>query len=191
MTHTHSILAADQINRRLEFSSLPQGWAAVGSIVLLLAVLYAIVHFYGREKRTGASQRVRGFLAGLRCLVILLLAAIWLEPVLATYIHRKIESATLLLVDGSASMSLRDRYAQPEEAQHVAKVVGGNAADAAQMTRAQLVETVLGSDSKGLIQKLANNNPVDIYQFGDKLTHLGQVSGSEVKPAASQPTNNA
>mgnify|MGYP006889799552 CR=1 FL=1 len=38
---------------------------------------------------------------------------LWLEPVLATYIHRRIESVTLLLVDASASMSMKDLYPAP------------------------------------------------------------------------------
>ncbi len=180
MTETPYILAADTIERRLEFAHWPQGWLALGSIVLCLMMLYAVVFFYRREYRAGASPAVRAFLASTRCLVIILLAVIWLQPVLATYINRKIESLTLLLVDGSASMSMRDRYPNPVDAQHVEKALEGvSGADATQMTRAELTESLLTRDQEKLLQQMAGNNPVQIYQFGDKLTRLAEVRGGK------------
>jgi len=60
-------------------------------------------------------------LAGIRGTVLLLIAVVWLEPVLATYISRTIESVTLLLVDGSASMGLKDTYPDPQDLQRAAR----------------------------------------------------------------------
>src|SRR5262245_2477384 len=93
------ILAADSIEHRVELAHLPQGWMALLSIVALLLVLATVVYLYRQEQRAGAGVRMRFFLAGLRCAVLLLLAGVWLQPILATYIHRKIEASTLVLVD--------------------------------------------------------------------------------------------
>jgi hypothetical protein len=178
-----NILAiTDSIERRVEFARVPEGWAAVGSIVLLMLLLATVIFFYRREHRSGASHRVRGLLAGTRCLVILLLAAIWLEPVLATYITRRIESVTLLLIDGSASMSIRDRYPRPEDAQRVHPVAALQNAEPAELTRAELVQAVLERDGGRLLQQLADSNPLQVYQFGDRLNQLGRISAGDLEP---------
>ncbi len=121
MTTRLSILAAATVERRMEFARLPHDWAAMASLAALAAILYGVVWFYRREARTGASPRSRAAMASLRCLLVLALALLWLQPVWATYIHRTIESYTLVLLDGSASMKLADRYADAAEAARVAK----------------------------------------------------------------------
>ena len=142
--------------------------------MLLGILLAAVVFFYRREQRAGVSPRVRAFLAGVRCSILVLLAAVWLEPLVATYIQRRIESQTLVLVDGSASMSLKDRYPVPANAELAAKVLAG-VADPKAITRAELADRLLTRDQQVLLRELAAENPVRIYQFGDKLNYVGQV----------------
>ncbi len=171
MAGTLNILAVDTIEQRVELAHLPQGWFALLSIAMLLAVLAAVIVLYRREQRAGASARMRVVLSGLRCAVVVLLAVIWLQPILATYIHRKIEAATLVLVDGSASMSLRDRYPQPEDLQRAEKVAPGKTSE---LTRAQLVQDLLARESDGLLARLAASNQVRLFQFGEKVQGLGE-----------------
>ena len=176
MTGYFDILAVDTIERRLEFANLPEGWAAVGLIALLAGLLFAVVYLYRHEQRAGASMRARTFLAGLRCSVLVLLGVIWLEPVLATYIHRSIEAVTLLLVDGSASMSLRDPYPRPDDAERVGRALAGiEGADATAMSRADIMRAVLGRGDAKVLDELAANNPVEVYRFGDRLISLGRL----------------
>lgn len=166
------ILAADTIERRVELAHLPEGFFALLAIVALLLVLATVVYLYRQEQRSGAGLRMRFFLGGLRCSVVVLLALIWLQPMLATYIHRKIEAATLVLVDGSASMSLKDRYPRSEDAQRVEKVIGGRIGAA---SRAEVVAGILEAEKNPLLPLLAGRNQVRVFRFGDKLTPLGQV----------------
>ncbi len=172
------MLAVDTIEKRLEFARVPQGWAAVGSILLVSGLLYAVVFLYRHEQRAGAPARVRTFLAAMRCTVILALAVIWLEPILATYINRNIESATLLLLDGSASMSLRDLYPDGEDSKRVEKVLAGiDGADATTVSRTELVRAVLGGEDAKVLKQLTARNALQIYRFGDKVRVLGRFVG--------------
>lgn len=173
------ILAAAEthVEQRLEFARLPLGWLAVASIVVLMGLLYVVFFLYRREQRAGASMRRRMTLATLRALAIITLAVIWLEPILATYIHRRVESYTLLLVDTSASMSLHDRYPNAADAQRVQRALAGTAApSSAGLTREQVVEEVLGRDQGRLLRSLANRNAVSVFGFADKLVPYGQLA---------------
>lgn len=172
-----NILAADTIERSLEFANVPAGWSGVLGVVVLSVCLLAAGLLYRFEQRAGAPPRVRGSLAALRCTVILLLAAIWMEPVLATYIHRRNEAWTLVLVDGSASMGLQDRYRDPADAERVSAVLAGaETGGAPNITRWDLARTVLNADGGRLLNDLAESNPVQLYRFGDSLQPLGQAT---------------
>ncbi|HOW19097.1 MAG TPA: hypothetical protein PLC79_08670, partial [Phycisphaerae bacterium] len=60
------ILADSLTEYRLEFSRLPQHWSALLAMFVLLAMLYAVVWFYRREARTGATATGRVAMAVLR-----------------------------------------------------------------------------------------------------------------------------
>lgn len=170
------ILATDTVVRRLEFVRLPEGWAAVGAVALLAAVLYGVGFLYLNERRAGATLRMRFVLASMRMLVVLLLAAIWLEPVLATYLHRRIESLTLVLMDASASMGLRDTYPDEADADRVRRAIAPLGEDDPRgLTRAELARAVLEGPEGALIRRLAEANPVEIHQFGERLTPVGRI----------------
>lgn len=187
------ILAADTIERRLEFADLPQGWEAVALIVLLVVLLQTAVLFYRREQRLGVSQRMRWLLAGLRCLVLVLLAVIWLEPVRATYIHRDLEAKTLILVDGSASMSLKDRYGETDGA--AAKPPAAvSTEEASRLTRAEIVQRVLDHNQRDLLNRLAERNSVELFRFGEDIQPLGGImrrSASTGEIAMGEPNEPA
>lgn len=192
----HMLAATDSVERRLEFARLPEGWAAVGSVVLMFGLLYAVYFLYFREQRVGASLKKRMTLATLRAGVLLTLVVIWLEPVLAMDIHRTVESFTLLLVDGSASMSLRDRYPNPEDAERVDRAMdGGGGGRPASLTREELVGAVLNRGQASVLRALAERNAVQVYRFADKLVPAGQlgadgalvVSGDDAVSTAAQP----
>ena len=105
-----------RVERRLEFTRLPENWAAVITLGVVVGLCWWVLRTYRAEARVGATVTARMLLASMRCSVILLLTAIWLEPVLATYLHRQIESYALVLVDASASMNIKDYYSTDEEA---------------------------------------------------------------------------
>jgi hypothetical protein len=154
-----------QVERRLEFAALPEGWAAVGLIALAVALGWAIVWMYRREGRAGASLRVRLVMAALRCAVMGLLLAIWLQPVLATYLHRLIDSYTLVLVDTSSSMDLQDRYHHADEIERVRTVAPQ--AGKSPIRRSALVHAVLSRDNNRFLEQLTAANRVKVYTFAE------------------------
>lgn len=193
-----NMLAAESIERRLEFARLPAGWAAVASVVALALMLLAVLFFYTHEQRSGASARVRRWLAALRCSAILVLAVIWLEPILATYLHRRSEAYTLVLLDTSASMSLPDRYAEPAEALRVQRVLDRlRQSDAGVADRWALVRELVAGPDRRLLEGLAASNSVKVVRFGDTPSVLGELevdrpdSGSSRRSAASRPDDPA
>jgi hypothetical protein len=151
--------------RRLEWAGLPQGWGAVVMLLIAAGLLFAVTWLYRREERRGAGVRVRWFLAGLRCVVMAMLLAIWLEPVIAMYLRRRIESHTMVLVDTSGSMRIRDRYREGDEAARWRGVVG-DAAIGGGLERLGLAKQMLLKDDAEFIKALTKRNRVDLFSFG-------------------------
>ncbi len=151
--------------QRFEFASLPTGWWAVGGLVLLVALTWAIFAMYRTEGRRGASLGMRMFLASLRGLVVLTLAAVLIEPVLATYIHRWIDSYCIVLLDDSSSMDLRDRYPDTEVASRVKSVLPPG--ESLPVRRADILQSVLERNEAALMNGLSENNRVKVFTFSD------------------------
>lgn len=165
---THNLIAQagrTTVERRFEFAALPHGWTAVIMLAIVISLCWAIVWMYRREGRRGASMTVRTALAVLRCLVILALACIWLEPVQATYIHRWIDSYCLVLVDDSSSMDLYDRYHRPEDAARVKAVLPGD--QSFPVRRADIAISLLSRGDGQLLNGLARRNRVKVYGFSE------------------------
>lgn len=170
-----------EVERRLEFAALPSGWAAVGLLALAVGLCGVVVYLYRHEGRAGASARVRWLMAGLRCAVIAVLGLIWLEPVLATYIHRLIDSYTLVLVDTSASMDLQDRYHRAEDIARVSDVEAS--AGKAPIRRTDLVARVLERDDRALLHGLTEHNRVRLFTFADESAPVATLRAARERAA--------
>ncbi len=167
-----------------EFRYLPEGWAAIGAVALVGAILWAVVYMYRNEGRVGASGRVRGVLAGIRCLILLMLCVILFEPVSVKILRRWIDSYTLVLVDNSSSMDLADHYRDETARDRVATLMG-ESGDASPR-RIEIVEQILGADDRSFLRGLADNNRVKLYGFGDDVELAAAIRATgEGNPAAS------
>ena len=176
--------ATDQVVRqeRLQFEALPGGWLAVGELAVLAALGWAIWWMYRHEGRRGAPLRVRTALAVIRCLAIAVLAVIWIEPVLATYVTYLVESHTLVLVDDSASMGLADAYADPAERKKLAAVF--DPPPEGPVRRSEIVQALLAGPDHRLAARLTANNAVKLYRFSEGLTEIATL------PAQRNGANN-
>jgi len=159
-----------------ELRGAPSGWTAVGGLALVALLLWAVIWMYRREGRLGASMRTRMFLACLRCLVLVALAVIFLEPVRVRIIRRWIDSYALVLIDDSASMDLADRYRDPAAASRAARVLGGDADHPT--TRRALVEQILARDERKFLRDLVRNNRVKLYSFSDAARPIANLRAS-------------
>ena len=136
-----------------ELAGLPEGWWRLLGLLLLLGLGYAVFWLYRREARVGAPLRLRIGLGGVRTFVILLLAIVWLEPVIATYTIRTITASVVVLTDVSASMSIVD--ADPETPS---------------VSRIERVARLLETDEHAWLKRLAERNDLMTYTFGEQTT---------------------
>jgi len=186
---------------RFEFLSLPEGPAFLLVACLLMLLAAAVVLMYRHEGRSGAPLRRRMVLAGIRVAVLLVLALVAFEPVLARYIHRWVDSYTLVLIDTSASMDLVDRYRDGDAAARVrnarASVTGGGQASGAgagnasaiapvEARRSELVRAVLQAEGRAFLNELTAHNRVKVYSF-DQACKLGFVLRSARERPSPRP----
>ena len=147
----------EQQYSRPELAGLPEGWFRLLAVVVLAGLCYAVFWLYRREARAGASPGLRAALGGVRCLVLLLLAVIWLEPVMATYTIRTITAKLIVLVDVSASMGVVDGDGP-----------AGPDAGAARPTRIERVARLLHDADDAWLRKLAARNELLLCTFGER-----------------------
>lgn len=167
------------VERRFELEGLPQDWLAVITIAVVATLCAHVIRTYRREARAGASMVARMGLAVMRCIVILGLVAIWLEPVIAPYTHQRIESTTLVLADHSASMAVADRYADLDELGRVTRFLeNSNAALADPMPRSELRDLILWDDDSALMHLLAQRNRVQVLGFAESSVELMHIPPS-------------
>lgn len=183
------LLADTTTEHRLELARLPSHWWALLSLVLLAGLLYAVIWLYRHEARGSASPRRRAGMAVPRCLVLAILAVLWLQPTLATYLHRTIESRTLVMLDGSASMQLADAYPDAAEAARVRKFLASDrsgtatAATSGRIRRDVLQDLVLERNGQQWLRDLAARNRVELYRYGDEPKRLGTFASTSSRTA--------
>ncbi|MBN2448382.1 MAG: VWA domain-containing protein [Phycisphaerae bacterium] len=148
------LLAARQVEREvLEFAALPDGWLRLLGLLVPVALCGAAIWMYRRERRVGAEWLVREVLAALRCLVLMILVVIALRPVLVTYVERTTAARTVVLVDESASMDVRD-------------VGDGDTASSVRPSRGERVRELLEANDYAWLRRLADHNEVSLHAFG-------------------------
>lgn len=151
-----------------ELRHMPEGWWALAAAGSAVAVCWTVFALYRREGRVGASMRVRMALGAVRCLVLLALFTVLLEPVLVRVLRKWVDSYTLVLVDDSASMDLADVYRDAAQGARVRSVMGEDRS--AGFRRAAVAERLLHGGNRQFLRGLASNNRVRIYSFGSEPT---------------------
>ena len=138
-----------------DLAGMPGAWMRLGGLLLIAAAAFLVFWLYRREARVGASARLRMTLATLRTLVILLLALVWLEPVIATYSIRTVAAHVVVLADVSASMSIADTDDVEDGA-----------------TRVERAAKLMNKNQFNWLKRLAAGNELSVYAFGDRLVAL-------------------
>ena len=175
------ILAQLRHERRFELTNLPENWAAVVGLAVLGGLCWWVLRTYRAEARAGSTPAKRTLLTALRCAVIVLLALVWLEPVLATYLHRKIESYTLVLVDGSSSINIKDHYLNPEEEGTLTEFFnelgrGDLETNLEPVARSELIELLLRGNNGAFLRGLTRNNRVKLYTFSGETAEIATLA---------------
>jgi len=156
-----------------ELGRAPEGWWGLLVLGMVVALCCAVVWFYRREARAGASLPVRIGLASLRCTVILLLAGIGLDPSIATYTRQTIRATVAVLVDDSASMSIVDvpGPAGGGDTPSPAETIADRPA-AVPPPRIGRVADFLSRNDGQWLRRLAARNELRLYSFGERAAPL-------------------
>ena len=166
-----AVTSRDEETFVTELHRLPQGWLAVLGLAVLGSVVWAVFWMYRREGRTGASFPVRVTLAGLRSVVWISLAFIFLEPVRVGIQRRWVDSYVVVLVDDSSSMDLVDTYRRPGDADRIRAALGVDSLEP--VRRSEIVHRLLGRGDRKFLRDLALNNRVKLYSFNEEPTLQG------------------
>lgn len=149
------------------FTNAPQSWRVFLMLVLVVGLLWAVWFMYRRES-VQVRRPLRLFMAGLRCLVLLLIVLTLMGPALSYSTQRRIEPYVLVLVDDSMSISIQDRYPDEAQAEQVARLMGlegPNQLRAAPPTRAELINQLLSREDAKLLESLTDKGRVRVMSF--------------------------
>lgn len=146
-----------------EFNNLPRGSAGLALLLLALALVAGVFWIYRREG--SAPRGLKITLSTLRALVLACAFLLILEPVLAIDQVEQVDKSTLVLLDGSLSMTARDHYADEAQWAPIRNAIGKDARD---LPRYRIVNEAL--DATGLVTLLARQNRVVVHSFSDVLS---------------------
>jgi len=153
------------------FTHAPRSWWVFVALAAVGLLIWGVFAMYRRE-HVAVAARWRYTLAAVRAAVLLLIITVLLGPALAIATHRTIEPYVIVLVDDSLSMTIKDRYPEIAEAQRVADLTGRDvtAVQAGELTRAQIINTLLTQGDQKLIEDLRQRGKVRIMTFSRTVT---------------------
>ncbi|MCR9244411.1 MAG: VWA domain-containing protein [bacterium] len=184
---------------QFEFAAFPTGGFGMLVLIGCLLTVICIGWMYRRDgKNLTTPQRV--ILASLRVLAVIVAIAVLLEPNLVT-VKREVRAGhTILLVDGSQSMTHVDAFRRD----NVQKLAAGwrdvGVTDPVGVRRIDLVKALLGHDDGALVKKLGAKNVPQLYAFAGSIEDLplvtppaqpGEQPGQQGGPGANPPAGTA
>jgi hypothetical protein len=150
---------------RVAWGALPQGVVGLAAVALAALVVWAVVAFYRREEASRA-RGLRWLCAGLRLACMAALAVVVMQPFVVREVERLVPGRTVVLVDRSASMSVRDTALPAAEAVAWADALGLEGGSAvAGLTRSELARRVLERNGAALLRECARRNVVELRTF--------------------------
>ncbi|KPK58611.1 MAG: hypothetical protein AMK73_09105, partial [Planctomycetes bacterium SM23_32] len=156
---------AAQVHARIEWAGLPHGVAALVALGVAAAIVAGTIMLYRRERAASAAG-VRWVCCGLRLLCLAVLGAILLRPSVARDLERVLPSRLVLLVDRSASMSVRDPELPADAAAAWARALGlASPAQARRLTRHELVRGLLTQRGAEALAAATRRHQVELVTF--------------------------
>ena len=146
---------------RIDFIGEYNAYVKFALVLVLVAMVYLTIRSYLREGDT--KRKIKLTLAGLRIAVIVLAFLVMFRPAVVLRYTRTLYSHVLVLVDDSLSMSFKDRYSQPKDADRLANGLGVDKAKLPDLSRLDILR--LAENKSGVFEKLAKDHPMDFYAF--------------------------
>jgi len=164
---------------KLEFEllGLPASWWAVFTVLVAGTLVFTVFALYRREG-PGSPWRKR-LLSVVRLSVFALLFLILFEPTVVPSVERTLEAFTVVMVDDSLSMSLKDRYEDPVERESITGATAvPDAVLAGGVARHEIVEGLLNNEELGLLRRLGERNRVRLFTFSSASVPLEPGEGA-------------
>jgi hypothetical protein len=150
------------------------GWVAFGAILLGAFVWWCYARAKGHRGLTAGRRRV---LMTLRLVLLTLILLTLLRPVLALSLEERLRRTVVLLVDSTKSMNIRDQRVDEADRKRAEIGMGiinemdqgldlAGAAEASQISRAELAKAVLENPKLQLMDDLQRDFKVETYLFG-------------------------
>lgn len=174
---------------RFEWGHLPRGGAGLLVVLAALGALALTVWLYKREGQASAGRKA--LLALLRVAVFAVALLLFLEPRVAVDRTRILPGQTIVLWDTSLSMSIADRYQDPQLRAAMAKAAGiANVEDLSALTRHELAwriaaEARLFAQLSPPDERASEKNELRLYTFGERARALARpFQASDAEPRA-------
>lgn len=161
-----------QAEETFRFLSAPPAWV-VGLVLLPLLALFTWWSYCGLER---LEPRVRWTLSVGRGIAVALCLLALFRPAFEKVSYTTRRAQVHVLVDDSASMQRKDSYPDARQQQSLQRL--GIGADVASLTRAELVQRVLGQ-AGGLVDQLGQNHDLRLFRFWRKpspIRDLGELT---------------
>ncbi len=174
----------------LRLARFPEGELGLLALLAVGAGLAAVFFTYSRE---GTLARWKKYsVASIRALLVLLLALVVFYPVIEVSREEETRKATILLLDDSLSLTLKDRYqASPDKLRLLAAGLNLEPNQVPGFSRADLVNRLLRNPDRKLLELLEEKNRLEIYTFSNDLrrpAHGAAGEGEEETPAPGKLT---
>ena len=174
--------AGDLASVRLAF----QGGVGAGWVVLLALVLAGLGVWTYRQSPPSTTPARRWLLTALRVAFLILLTLLLLRPVLAFTVEGSMRRTLLLLVDGSASMQIKDPRVSAEDVKRAALVKGltdptkgltqqpqpGRLREVEAIARLDLMKAGMRNEKLDLLPRLDFEFDLVPFGFGTELSAL-------------------
>lgn len=172
---------------RFELASFPTSGGMVLLVLLGCALAVATVVFVYRRDGRSLRPGQRFVLAALRSLAILAVIALLSEPVLVTIRQEARRGQTILLIDGSQSMSHVDAFRRDEvrELAEAWRAIGVDEPSA--VPRIEFVRRLLAHGDGELVRRLAARNELRPYSFAGSLEPLSLLPALRAEGAPPSP----
>ena len=169
----------------IRFTAQYNNWIIFGLFVLFVAMVALTIACYLREG--DSPRRVKLGIAAIRISVIIAIFFLLLQPGLVLRYKKNLYSSVVVLIDDSLSMSLKDRYADPELRRSLADKLRVAPERLESFSRAEIVRARLGADD-GPLAKLSLDHPLIMLRFST--SKPGREDYTRVLGVVNQPVSN-
>lgn len=152
---------------RVDFIAEYSSYVKLGLLLVLAFLAFLVIRSYRREG--DASRRAKGFLAGVRLVVIVLAMLMLLRPAAILRFSKTLRSTVVVLVDDSFSMSFKDTYTGVQNARKLAEFLNVTPEALTEMSRQEIVKKILTRQG-GALAKLAQDHPLMILRYSSQDT---------------------